>query len=110
MPTSMNLSAFRMDYNRPQIIVPAELVARSHPTGHSVPIVREKRKLLRPHPYRLVAMALVTTLVLGLGVVGTVYYAVEVGQGAGYHLACPIVGTGRWAHYECHWESPSGRS
>jgi hypothetical protein len=100
------IEAFRfpMGEHPPQIIVPAEIVARSRPSGHSVPIVGAKRKLTRTHPYRLVVGALLLSLVLGLGLVGVIYYAVEEGNLAGYHLVCATTGTGRGARFECHWE------
>jgi hypothetical protein len=95
-----------MSENPPQFIVPAELVARSRPAGHSVPIVRARQKLRRSHPYRLVVGALLLTLVLVLGMVGGVYYVLETGSAAGYHLVCTTVGApdSKTAHVDCHWE------
>ena len=97
---------FRLSENPPQFTVPAELVARSRPAGHSVPIVRARQKLRRSHPYRLGVAALLLTLVLVLGMLGGVYYVLEAGSAAGYHLVCTTVGApgSKTAHVDCHWE------
>jgi hypothetical protein len=36
--------------------------------------------------------------------VGGVYYVLEAGSAAGYHLVCTTVGAGRGAHIDCHWQ------
>jgi hypothetical protein len=58
----------------PQIVVPADVVARSHPSGHSVPIVRIKRKLERAHPYRNLVIVLLVSQVALFGFIFAVYY------------------------------------
>jgi hypothetical protein len=94
-----------MGEDSPEIIVPAELIARSRPTWHSVPLARAKQKLRRSHPYRLVVVAALLTLALGLCMVFAINYVVEAGHVAGYHLVCVRVGIEKGAHVECHWEA-----
>lgn len=89
----------------PEIIVPAELVAPSRPARHSVPLARAKQKLRRSHPYRLVVVAALLTLALGLCMVFAINYVVEAGHVAGYRLVCVRVGMERSARVECHWEA-----
>ncbi|HEY6255949.1 MAG TPA: hypothetical protein VIY51_09175 [Xanthobacteraceae bacterium] len=87
-----------------QIVVPADLVARSHPAGHSVPLVCTKRKFKRAHPYRILALALLVSLVALMGLTVAVDHALEAGRDAGYHLVCTADGSGARAHLACHWE------
>jgi len=64
-------------------VVPAEVIARSQPSGHSVPIVRGTQKSKRAHPYRNLVMASLVSL-FGMGI--AVYYSIEAGRGAGSRL------------------------
>ena len=45
------------------ILVPAEVVARSRPSRHSVPLIAEKYERERPHPFRNLAVMLLIGLV-----------------------------------------------
>src|SRR5689334_1285821 len=88
-----------------EVVVPPDLVARSRPMGHSVPIVRTRRKRIRAHPYRNLAIPVVIALVSLFGLVLAVDFSVATGQNAGYHLVCVKVSTGRRGEVpSCHWE------
>src|SRR5438105_8695061 len=88
----------------PQVFVPADLIARSRPSRHSVPIARMKRKLERVHPYRNVVVALLVALVALSAVTIAVYHSMDMGRAAGYRLTCSVVGIGKSARSVCHWE------
>ena len=87
-----------------QIIVPAKLIARSLPSGHSVPIIRMRRLLKRAHPVRNLVILCLFLLFALFGVGTMIYYSMEAGRAAGYHLACSETGVGRWVHTVCQWE------
>ena len=87
-----------------EIVVPDELVTRSRPTGHSVPIIRKRRHRSRPHPCRNLAIACLVALTSMFGLVLVVKSSVAAGQAAGYHLVCPIVETPKGPVSGCHWE------
>src|SRR5579871_3833051 len=92
------------EINSGVIFVPAEIVGRSRPSSHSVPIVGPRRKIRRQHLVRnLVAAGLVSAVALA-GVLAATYYSIEAEQDAGYKLVCSTVGFGKYAHSECHWE------
>ncbi len=96
----------------PEIVVPADLVARSHPTGHSVPIIRTKRQRKRAPSYRnLIIASVLASLVAGavLFVMSMrIYQSFEPEREAGYHLVCELVVTGGGKGLRqdrvCHWE------
>src|ERR1700722_11762724 len=76
-----------------EIVVPAELVARSRPSGHSVPITRMKEQLQRPDPYSNMSVAALLTMVLLLAVsIG--FYAIDAVRAAGYRLPYWLAGAG----------------
>jgi hypothetical protein len=87
-----------------QIIVPAKLIARSLPSGHSVPIIRIRRKLERARPFRNLVVVSLLSLVALFGVGILIYYSVEAERAAGNHLICSAVGVGKGLHTVCHWE------
>ncbi len=86
------------------IEVPADVVARSRPSRHSVPLASAKHKVARTHPFRNLAVAFLIALVplMGLGVL--TYYSAAEELSAGNHMVCVIGGTGRLQHSVCHWE------
>jgi hypothetical protein len=88
----------------PLILVPAAIVAQSHPCGHSVPIIRARRRRQRAHPYRNLFMAFLIALVPMSLLVAGVYYSVEVQRSAGFHLVCSILEDGSRTRSICHWE------
>ncbi len=85
-----------------RIVVPADVVARSHPSGHSVPIIAMKPKPRRAHPYRTVGVLVLLAVLalIGLGVAG--HYGIEAQREAGYRLTCEVSGAS--AGTVCHWE------
>jgi len=94
-----------------EIVVPADVVARSHPTGHSVPIVQAKRKRKHAPSYRnlIIASVLASLVAAALLFVMSmqVYQSFEPQREAGYHLVCqPVVTGGRGLRQDsvCHWE------
>jgi hypothetical protein len=88
-----------------EVVVPPDLVARSRPMGHSVPIVRTRQKRSRTHPYRNLAIPVLIAVVSVFGLILAVDFSVATGQDAGYHLACVKVSTGRGGEMpSCHWE------
>lgn len=91
--------------NIPQILVPADLVKRSRPSRHSVPIAHAKHKLKRSHPYRDMITPCLVAVVALIGLIVAVDYSVETGRAAGYHLVCPVVGSGKGAVRICRWET-----
>jgi hypothetical protein len=91
--------------NIQQIVVPAALVARSRPSGHSVPITHAKHKLKRSHPYRNMMTPCLVAVVALIGLTIAVDYSVEAGRAAGYQLVCPVVGGGKGAVRICRWET-----
>jgi hypothetical protein len=101
IPQSNSLS---IKDNITEIVVPADVVARSHPSGHSVPIIGKRRKLIRAHPYRNLVIISLVSLAALIGVCFIVYVAIEEHRAAGYHLACSTVGVGKGAHTVCNWE------
>jgi hypothetical protein len=76
-----------------EIVVPADLVARSRPSGHSVPITRMRQKVRRVHPYRNLINALLLTLVL-LFVMSLAIYLIDAMRAARYYLLYWLVGVG----------------
>jgi hypothetical protein len=101
---SPQLNSFSINENIPRIVVPADLVARSRPSGHSVPIVHTRQKLKRAHPYRNLVVASSVVLVALFGQIIAVYCSIEAGRNAGHHLVCPVVGGGKGARTICYWE------
>jgi hypothetical protein len=86
-----------------QIAVPADLIARSRPCGHSVPIVVRRQKLARPHPWRNIAVAGLVAAVAVFGLVMAVDIWMQAHEAAGYHLACSIEGFGKNRGTVCRW-------
>jgi hypothetical protein len=71
-----------------RIVVPPELVARSRPSRHSVPIIRARQKRHRAHPLRnLITLGLVSLVCLA-ATIFVVYSAMEAKRDAGYQLVC----------------------
>jgi hypothetical protein len=94
-----------------EIVVPADLVARSRPAGHSVPIIRAKRESRRAPWCRNLVIASVVAPVVALAVLAglsmLIYHSFEPKREAGYHLVCQAVLTGGRGLREesvCHWE------
>lgn len=94
------------EINSGVILVPAEIVGRSRPSSHSVPIVRAREKVRRARPIRNVVVAVLAALLAMAGVFAATYYSVETGREAGYKLVCSTIGLGKHAQPECHWEKP----
>jgi hypothetical protein len=88
----------------PQIVVPADLVARSRPSGHSVPLTHAKHKLKRSRAYRNMIAACLAALVAMFGLIVAIDYSVEAGRDAGYQLVCPVLGSGKAAVRICQWQ------
>jgi hypothetical protein len=74
-------------------LVPSGLVARSHPSRHSVPIVRDN-----------LVLAFLIALVPLIGLVLGIYYSADATRSAGYHLECSVVGVGEYARTDCVWK------
>jgi F0F1-type ATP synthase membrane subunit c/vacuolar-type H+-ATPase subunit K len=87
-----------------QIAVPAALIARSHPCGHSVPIVARRHKLARPHPWRNIAVAGLVAVVAVIGLVKAVDLSMQAHEPAGQHLVCRIEGFGKYEGTVCRWQ------
>ena len=85
------------------VLVPADVIARSRPSGHSVPIARARQRIERRHPLRNVAVALLIALVPLLGLGALIYYSMDAQQRAGLHLVCHTEQTGRATHSVCNW-------
>jgi hypothetical protein len=100
---STNSDSFE-EINSGVILVPVEIVARSHPSSHSVPIIRARATIRRPHVVRNLVIAVLASQLALAGVFAATYYSIQAGEEAGYKLACVTVGLGRGAHPECHWE------
>jgi hypothetical protein len=71
-----------------QIIVPADLVTRSRPSGHSVPLVRKREKLNNRYPYRYLVIGLLVSLIATAATGAAFYYSDKMHRDAGYHLVC----------------------
>jgi hypothetical protein len=76
-----------------EIVVPADLVARSRPSGHSVPITRMRQKVKRAHPYRNLINALLLTLVF-LFVMSLSIYLIDAARAARHHVLYWLAGVG----------------
>jgi hypothetical protein len=92
-----------------QIVVPADVVARSRPTGHSVPIIRPHRKLKRSPPIRKLIIVSAVTSLVALAVLFSlsmrIYSSYEPLRAAGYHLVCQeLVTGGSGLQRVCHWD------
>jgi hypothetical protein len=94
----------RWDVNSAQIEVPADLVARSRPSSHSVPIVRIRERTKRPRVARNLVLAVLASQLAFSGIFVATYYSMEAGQRAGYKLVCATVGFGRHTSVECDWD------
>jgi hypothetical protein len=94
----------RWNINSAQIEVPADLVARSRPSSHSVPIVRIRKRTKRPHVARNVVLAVLASQLAFFGIFVAADYSMEAGQRAGYKLVCATVGFGRYTGVDCHWD------
>jgi hypothetical protein len=77
-----------LDGSNPSVIVPAELVERSRPCGHSVPIIRMKQELQRSHPYRSLMVVSLICLGLVFAAIYAAYAQIQAQRGAGYQLVC----------------------
>jgi hypothetical protein len=86
------------------IEVPADVIARSRPSGHSVPLARARSKVVRKHPFRNLAVAFLIAFIPLMGIGTLIYYSAVEQRNAGNHLVCFTEGTGRFMHSVCHWE------
>jgi hypothetical protein len=77
-----------LDGSNACVIVPAELVERSRPCGHSVPIIRMKQKLQRLHPYRSLMVVSLICLGMVFAAILAVYDQIQAQRDAGYQLVC----------------------
>jgi hypothetical protein len=83
-----------------QTTVPAD--PTSHAWGHSVPLIRRREKLKRPHPYRNLTIVLLVSLFALLAMSMVVVFSDKAQRDAGYHLVCH--GLGKVKRANCIWE------
>jgi hypothetical protein len=87
-----------------RIEVPADVVARSRPSRHSVPLAHARHKVARTHPFRNLAVAFLIALVPLIGIGVLIYYSAAEERSAGNHVVCVTEGVGRFMHPVCGWE------
>jgi hypothetical protein len=87
-----------------QIIVPADLVARSQPSGHSVPLLRKREKLGSRFPYRNLAIGLLVALIATAGTGAALYYSYKMERDAGYQLVCTEIARTKITERDCSWQ------
>jgi hypothetical protein len=71
-----------------RVVVPPDLVARSRPSRHSVPIIRAKRERKHPQSLRNFVIIGLVSLACLAGTIFVVYSAIEAHRHAGYQLVC----------------------
>ena len=87
-----------------QIIVPADLVTRSQPSGHSVPLVRKTEKLETRFPYRNLVIGLLVALIATAGTGAALYYSYKMERNAGYQLVCTEIVRTKITERDCSWQ------
>lgn len=89
-----------------RIVVPADIVAHSRPSGHPVRISRGKRRIERSHGLRYILIIGAVIAMTPFVAMGTLIYA-AMAQHPGEHLSCTMSGTGKFVHTNCMWR-PNG--
>jgi hypothetical protein len=87
-----------------RIIVPADLVARSQPSGHSVPLLRKREKAETGFPYRNLVIGLLVALIATAGSGAALYYSYEMERDAGYQLVCTQTVRTKITERDCSWQ------
>jgi hypothetical protein len=88
-----------------QIIIPADIVLRSHPSGHSVPLVRKREELKNRRPYRNLMIGLLVALIATAGTGMALYYSYKMERDAGYQLVCTQVVLSKITQRDCVWRA-----
>jgi hypothetical protein len=86
-----------------QIVVPADLVTRSQPSGHSVPLLRKREKAENRFPYRNLMIGLLVALIATAGTGAALYYSYKMERDAGYQLVCHEVMRTKITERDCSW-------
>jgi hypothetical protein len=87
-----------------QIIVPADVVARSQPSGHSVPLFRKRERLESRFPYRNLVIGLLVALIATAGTGAALYYSYKMERNAGYQLVCTEIVRTKITERDCSWQ------
>jgi hypothetical protein len=88
-----------------QIIVPADLVARSQPSGHSVPLFRKRGRLESRFPYRNLVIGLLVALIATAGTGAALYRSYQMERDAGYQLVCTQIVRTKITERDCSWQN-----
>jgi hypothetical protein len=87
-----------------QIIVPADLVTLSQPSGHSVPLLRKREKVDSRFPYRNLVIGLLVALIATAGTGAVLYYSYKMERDAGYQLVCTQIVRTKITERDCSWQ------
>jgi hypothetical protein len=87
-----------------EIIVPADLVARSQPSGHSVPLLRKRKTLESRFPYRNLVIGFLVALIATAGTGAALYYSYKMERDAGYQLVCTEIVRTKITERDCSWQ------
>jgi hypothetical protein len=87
-----------------RIIVPADLVAQSQPSGHSVPLLRKRERLESRFPYRNLVIGLLVALIATAGTGAALYYSYKTERDAGYQLVCTQTVRTKITERDCSWQ------
>jgi hypothetical protein len=88
-----------------QITVPADVVLRSHPSGHSVPLVRKREERKNRHPYRNLMIGLLVALIATAVTGMALYYSYKMERDAGYQIVCTQVVLSKITQRDCVWRA-----
>ncbi len=87
-----------------QIVVSADLVARSHPSGHSVPLLRKRERSKNRYPHLYLMIGVLVSLIATAATGTAFYYSDKMHRDAGYHLVCNQIVLSKTSRIDCIWE------